>query len=54
MARWMDDHAEAWHNANWDEDSWRCTISALGSDYLLSAGLVTLPAACSVRSTGGP
>ncbi len=34
IARWMDDHAEAWHNANWDEDSWRCTISALGSDYL--------------------
>jgi hypothetical protein len=33
-ARFMDDHADLWDHRNWDEDSWRTTISRLGSPYL--------------------
>ena len=34
--RFMDDWADLWGHRNWDEDSWRTTISRLGSPYFVA------------------
>ena len=48
IARWMDNYADVWDTKNWDEDSWRCPLSALRSSHLCIGRLRYMRPNCGV------